>query len=154
MKKYEADVKRLKDILNILEKRAAAAENLLSPFKKLSSDCADRIRNYGAQYLLFYLRQWWRAFLGVRDECMVLVNGQCAREYHGTQNENHVHERVGETKFYNKDCSLTICSVDGVDYEYRKLIHKFGDRSVSFFCTAPLLLTAAAAGVRNYSKSV
>ncbi len=127
---FEVELARVKSLLEELTKRISTAESRLAPFKKLSLDCSERIRRYGSQYLLYYVRYWFRAFLGIRDECMLLLTGEIIRSYHADVNKDFIHQRSNERHYYSESCSLSACSTDGIDFEYRLLIDKFGQRSV------------------------
>lgn len=131
-KPYDNQVKRLNTVLTVLSKRVGEAESRLPPFKKVTSDCCERIRKYGteANYLTFYLKQWFRAFLGIRDECMVLLTGELVRNYHAALHESYLHDRHEENEIYSTQCSLSLCSSNGIDFEYRRLVKRFGSKTV------------------------
>eukprot|EP01039_Chlorochromonas_danica_P000211 gene213-226_t len=129
-KPYDNQVKRLNTVLTVLSKRLGEAESRLPPFKKVTSDCCERILKFGteANYLTFYLKQWFRAFLGIRDECMVLLTGELVRNYHAALHESYLHDRHEENEIYSKQCSLSLCSSNGIDFEYRRLVKRFGSK--------------------------
>ena len=48
----------------------------------------------------FYIIRWFRTFVGIKDEAMVLINGELVRKYHQKQHEQYLHTRGKETKYY------------------------------------------------------
>ena len=79
-----------------------------------------------------YLKSWFRTFLGIKDECMILITGELVRSYHKSFHADFCHEREEEARIYKSGCALSACSVDGLDFEYRRATARFGNRSVSF----------------------
>lgn len=72
----------------------------------------------------FYIIRWFRTFVGIKDEAMVLINGELVRKYHQKQHEQYLHTRGKETKYYKtgENLSLSSCSIDGLNYQYRQLM--------------------------------
>jgi hypothetical protein len=131
MKEYEVQFNRVKSILKTLQGYSKSAESRLKPFQLLTNECISFYKRYQRKYLSRYLKRWFLTYLGVKDECMILLNGEIIREYHIPQHEEYVHQRGKESTYYNKKVTLSSCSKDGIDYEYRKLVTKFGNKMVS-----------------------
>lgn len=73
----------------------------------------------------FYLIRWFRTFVGVKDEAMLLINGELMRNYHRKVHEQHLHTRGKESSYYKTGVlGLSSCSVDGMNYQFRMLAMK------------------------------
>ena len=144
MSSYENDRKRLQEVEKKLQSLIQEADARQKAFHRMTLECRQRIaqcyqicQQRDAPLIVLqkglkhYVKQWFRSFLGVRDECMILINGELVRNYHIPTHEAHTHARTKESYYYNSKCTLSMCSIDGVDYEYRQLVEKFGNRSVS-----------------------
>ncbi|RYH28309.1 hypothetical protein EON65_12665 [archaeon] len=129
MKVYEEQLNKVKSATEKLRTRLLEAESRLPAFRKLTGDVIERIKAIGAEHFLHFLKLWFRTFLGMRDECMILITGEIVRNYHIEPHRDYIHERNRESHYYNKDCSLSLCSSDGIDFEYRQLQSKYGSKS-------------------------
>lgn len=55
---------------------------------------------------------------------MLLINGELLRKYHFTQHAAHLHTRGHEQQYYTSKAELrglSMCSVDGLNYEIRQI---------------------------------
>jgi hypothetical protein len=66
----------------------------------------------------FFLKTWFKAMLGAKDEVMVLINGEMVRSYHRIEHKKYEHDRGSEN--FGLITPLSLCSIDGIQYEYRK----------------------------------
>jgi hypothetical protein len=128
--KYEDKLKHLVSIQSQLLSSLKVAESRLKAFQNVTSDCLQYIQKYQKKYCQRYLKIWFRSYLAMKDECMILINGEIIRQYHIPIHESYIHKRGNEAHWYNKKCTLSACSVDGIDYEYRNLIESYGSKSV------------------------
>lgn len=150
MSKYEKDKIHLQKVENQLQQLVSQAEVIYKSFHRMTQECCNRIQKcYSLSQqsqskskpswqifqfgLKHYLKQWFRSFLGIKDECMILITGELVRSYHVAIHESYTHERSKESYYYNRNCTLSACSIDGVDYEYRMLVEKYGNKAVSHF---------------------
>ena len=60
---------------------------------------------------------------------MVLSKGELIRPYHKVMHKEWLHKREKDAHLYNSKYKLTCCCRDGIDYEYRKLVDKYGYKS-------------------------
>lgn len=111
----------------------ATATSYYPPLEKMTIETAEKIRKFGKDRNICQrlVKSWFRTFLGIKDEAMILITGEIVRSYHIPQHEKFQHERREEAHYYNDKCTLSACSVDGIDYEYRIITEKFGSKSVS-----------------------
>ena len=120
----------LQSLLKTLEKLLEEIEATLLPnFKRLSKELKERITSSDAKYANHFAKIWFKAFLGIKDEVMVLSKGEIIRRYHKGTHEAFLHSRSKDAHLYNKKYRLTACCKDGVDYEYRYITSKFGHKS-------------------------
>jgi hypothetical protein len=80
------------------------------------------------------LRRLFSLYLSAADDVMMLFTGRVCREYHAIEhcelyrlmNNSHsaLHDRGGEGAYFKLTDRFSRCSVDGFNYEYRKLIKK------------------------------
>lgn len=129
---YSNELTKLFEVQKVLKSLLELAETRPIILQQVTTDCAKFILTYGRKYVVKYLKLWFRSFLGVKDECMILLNGEIVREYHISKHENYIHEREDEAHYYNTQCTLSSCSIDGLDYEYRKIVNKYGHKNVYF----------------------
>jgi len=76
----------------------------------------------------FYLKKWFRTFVGIKDEAMLLINGELIRNYHFKVHEKFVHTREHEQHYYTSKAELlglSSCCVDGINYEIRMIEKAF-----------------------------
>jgi hypothetical protein len=132
---YEKAKGALMEALAALNDAVTKAKLRLIPLDKMTTETADKIKKFGKdrQICQKLLKSWFRAFLGVKDEAMILITGEIVRAYHIQAHTKFRHERQGESHYYNEGCTLSICSIDGIDYEYRAIANKFGSKSVRRF---------------------
>lgn len=124
----------LGDVVQDFEALVRKVETRMVSFKQVTKDCAARIRQYGTTHLVWYLKQWMKSCIGIKDECMVLLTGELVRPYHIQQHHRHIQDRGDECRIYKRSSQLSLCSKDGLDYEYRMIADKFGSKSVRFSC--------------------
>lgn len=80
----------------------------------------------------FYLIRWFRTFVGIKDEAMLLINGELMRKYHKQQHDAYLHSRGTEEKYYKSGLlGLSGCSADGLNYDLRRISHKYAEFAVS-----------------------
>ena len=111
-------------------------ESLRHQLNGFSDHCVDRIRFFNknikaedveklSYVLKHFIMQWFRTFLGFKDEAMVLFKGELTRKYFEQEHSQFIHDRGPENRYYKNSKHLSSCSVDGIDYEYRKLDAKY-----------------------------
>eukprot|EP01031_Cornospumella_fuschlensis_P027969 gene27969-33774_t len=76
MKVYGEHLELVKSVAEKLKSRVSEAESRLSAFRDLTTDVIERIKTFGAEHFLHYVKLWFRTFLGMRDECMILITGE------------------------------------------------------------------------------
>lgn len=106
-------------------------EKLLLPFQRLSNELYDLILKCDDGKIKDLSLVWFNAFLGYKDECMVLSKGDLIRKYHIKQYKMYIHSREKERHYYNSNYSLSSLSRDGIDYEYRQLVDKYPNKSLN-----------------------
>jgi hypothetical protein len=80
----------------------------------------------------FYITRWFRTFIGIKDEAMLLINGELMRKYHKQVHESYIHTRGNEEKYYKTGMlGLSGCCVDGINYELRRIAKVYKAFSVS-----------------------
>ena len=80
----------------------------------------------------FYITKWFRSFIGIKDEAMLLINGELVRKYHKQVHESFIHSRGREEKYYKTVLlGLSGCSIDGLNYDLRKISEKYPSIAVS-----------------------
>ena len=85
----------------------------------------------------FYIIRWFRTFVGIKDEAMLLINGELLRKYHKQVHADHIHSRGSEDKYYKPGLlGLSGCCVDGLNYDIRRIASKFPSFAVSAVCMA------------------
>ena len=109
----------------------ADTEKLLSPFQHLCKELYELILKCDIDKIQRLSLVWFNAFLGYKDECMVLSKGDLIRKYHIKQHKQYIHSREKERHYYNSKYSLTCISRDGIDYEYRQLQEKYPGKSMN-----------------------
>jgi hypothetical protein len=129
MNSFKQQVSALQKTQQELSSRVKTVESLVRPFKLLTKECIQYLLKYKKKFCYRYLKIWFRSYLGIKDECRILINGEIVRPYHVSLHEHYVHKREKESRYYNQNCSLSSCSADGVDYEYRVLEEKYGSKS-------------------------
>ena len=110
-KELEATVKKLAIFI-------AEAEGLSSAIHTVTAECCQKILTY-PKYHMYYLKEWFCRMLAVKDECLVLNGGELYRSYHREMHAGYFHNRGREQQFFKTD-TLSKCSLDGINYEYRK----------------------------------
>lgn len=131
--KLESHLTLLNKAQSELVKLVQIAESRLKAFQNVTKECIQYITKYQQKFCQRYLKVWFRSYLGIKDECMILINGEIVRPYHIPIHQNFTHKREKEAHYYNNKCTLSSCSVDGLDYEYRMLTDRFGNKSVIYF---------------------
>lgn len=83
----------------------------------------------------FYIVRWFRTFVGIKDEAMLLINGELVRKYHKQQHESYIHNRGKEEKYYKITglLGLSGCCCDGLNYDLRKISQQHKEFAVSHF---------------------
>ena len=82
----------------------------------------------------FYIVRWFRTFIGIKDEAMLLINGELVRKYHKQIHENFLHSRGKEDKYYKTGLlGLSGCCVDGLNFDLRYISKKFPALAVRSF---------------------
>lgn len=124
---------RLNRLLSAQEKLIHLAEQLdarSESFRQLTEGYAERIKKNGQRRVAWYMKRWLRCFIGIKDEVMVLISGEIIRKYHESQHKEFIHDRGEENAIYKRSKILSLCSVDGIDFEYRKMVDKYGEKTV------------------------
>jgi hypothetical protein len=132
---YDKAIKRLNEFLSNLQSFTSSVESLFSTYEKLTEDCSSRLKSkvsIEAKLIQYYVKRWFRSFIGIKDECMALISGEIIRRYHQNQHKLYLHDRGNENKIYKRSETLSACSVDGIDYEYRKYSKKYGNKLVRY----------------------
>ena len=91
----------------------------------------------------FYLKKWFRTFVGIKDEAMLLINGELIRNYHFKVHERFVHTREQEQHYYTSKAELlglSSCCVDGMNYEIRMIEKAYRKLMVRNECTVDFTL--------------
>lgn len=109
----------------------STTSQLKSRFSCITNECAGLIAACPIKFVDYFVKVWFRAFVGMKDECLVLINGQIIRPYHMKDHEKYIHSRGHEDSWY-KGTKLSSCSIDGIDFEYRVFTDKYGHKLVSF----------------------
>lgn len=113
------------DVRNLQRLTTECRQKLVESIGAVSSGTIS-IEDYGQGILNYYLKFWFRAYLAIMDECMVLRTGFVVPYWQNSFMKEHVkfiHERDDEVGLYKQDDStprLSCCSTDGIDYVYRK----------------------------------
>lgn len=82
----------------------------------------------------FYIVRWFRTFVGIKDEAMLLINGELVRKYHKQMHEEYIHSRGSEDKYYKTGLlGLSGCCVDGLNFDLRYILKKYSVFAVSTF---------------------
>jgi len=69
------------------------------------------------------LQNWLRSFVAVLDECFIYLSGAFSRtSYFAVEHGPYVHDRGPQEEEYEKMGCRSRMSVDGLDYEYRRLV--------------------------------
>lgn len=147
-KSIQQSIQSFHILKTILDSRITSVEIRLPLIIKLTNECIQTsqkfFQNSKFPQILKLFRSYIRIWIGLKDEIMILLNGQLIRSYHISMNEFFIHERNDEKHYYHSKCSLTSCCIDGLDYEFRKICKRFGDREVClllislvflFFCS-------------------
>ena len=108
-------------------------------FEILSAEygCLQLSSNDDDMYSVF--RRFFRLYISFMDDAMVLFTGKLCRSYHKSRHENlyspgeggsALHSRGNESAYSKHSEDFTRCSVDGFNYEYRKMmkrkdVHKY-----------------------------
>jgi hypothetical protein len=123
-------------VVKVLTPLVAAAESYTGLLSRKTEGyiSAIRIQKEPYQFSGFYLRKWFRTFLGVKDEAMVLFNGEVIREYHEELHKQYYHSRGNEDKYYKGVFGLSCCSVDGLNFEIRKIERVYKNKKVCIPC--------------------
>jgi hypothetical protein len=82
----------------------------------------------------FYIVRWFRTFVGIKDEAMLLINGELVRKYHKQQHEIYMHTRGNEEKYYKIAglLGLSGCCCDGLNYDLRRVSKQYKEFAVRF----------------------
>lgn len=104
-------------------------EILFPTFERFSDEMKDKIMKTKDENVIFYAKCWFKLYLGIKDEIMVLSKGELIRPYHKVMHKEWLHKREKDAHLYNSKYKLTCCCRDGIDYEYRKLVDKYGYKS-------------------------
>jgi len=120
---------RLVDCQKQFSKWINDIEILFPIFERFSDEMKDKIMRTKDENVLFYVKCWFKLYLGIKDEVMVLSKGELIRPYHKVMHKQWLHKREKDAHLYNDKYKLTCCCRDGIDYEYRKLVDKHGYKS-------------------------
>jgi hypothetical protein len=126
----KAALRALKRDADTLASLAGGAGRGVGRFESLAAEYACvrlRAGDKAGAPLYALLRRLFRLYLGVADDAMVLFTGKLCRSYHKRQHErlfegeSALHSRGEESAIFKHSEDFTRCSVDGFNYEYRKL---------------------------------
>ena len=126
---FKAAKRALKEVQTALESRSNKAEVHVASFQRLSEEIYGRIVGSGPgqrlltspDFVAYFVKSWFEKYLAHKDEVVVLLKGELIRSYHITEHRQWIHTRERMRGVYNKKYSLTMCSKDGIDYEYTTL---------------------------------
>lgn len=125
----------------LLSRRVEAARRAVDNFCVLCEEYVKHpIASKSDEAINTYFRRWFQVYLAVADETMVLMTGRLCRPYqvdehkrlyaqlpsNGNADISAIHSRGKEALLFKNAESLSRCSVDGFNYEYRKVIGKKG----------------------------
>jgi len=127
---FKDDKLKLKEKQDKLLELLIDSEKLLLPFQHLCNELYSKLLICDINMIEKLLLIWFKAFLGYKDECMVLSKGELIRKYHIKQHKKYIHSREKERHYYNMKYKLTSISCDGIDYEYRELQNKYPGKSM------------------------
>jgi len=85
------------------------------------------------QNIYLYIKHYFKTYCGIKDQMMISYNGECHRQYHQQSHQDYFHVRRGLESVHTSGHPLTYCSIDGIDYEYTQLNHKYKKYFVSVF---------------------
>ena len=71
---YDKAIKRLNEFLSNLQSFTSSVESLFSTYEKLTEDCSSRLKSkvsIEAKLIQYYVKRWFRSFIGIKDECIV-----------------------------------------------------------------------------------
>jgi hypothetical protein len=120
------DATELKKIYRLQDQLGKFIESIKSrsrAFEVFTSETIKKVKGTDKKNIKKFVKNWFRTFIGILDECLVLINGELIREYHQKEHESFVHSRGKEAHYYKTNSKVTACSVDGIDFEYRALTH-------------------------------
>jgi hypothetical protein len=120
---------RLVDCQKQFNKWINEIEVLFPIFERFSDEMKEKIVKTKDENVIFYVKCWFKLYLGIKDEVMVLSKGELIRPYHRVMHKEWAHKREKDAHLYNSKYKLSCCCRDGIDYEYRKLVDKFGYKS-------------------------
>lgn len=102
----------------------------VSRFQQVTLDCCKRIEKCSGNisFITHYVIDWFKLYLGVKDELGVIITGEIVREYHKNLHRLYIHDRGHENTYFNGP--LSACSKDGMQYEWRLLTDKYGNKKV------------------------
>jgi len=125
MSDFEKELGALTAIRDKCEKFYIKADAAYRSFKPFTDEIVKRIKLVKEKkvYLKKYLKTWFRTFLAVIDECLILLNGEILREHHSLDHKKFIHKRTAE-HFYDKKNELSSCSKDGMNFIVRQLEKK------------------------------
>jgi hypothetical protein len=133
-----ADYEALKEVLSArlykLEEFATKVESYQLLLEEKTKGYISAITTQKPPYTdtWFYITRWFRTFIGIKDEAMLLINGELMRKYHKQVHEQYIHTRGNEEKYYKTGVlGLSGCCVDGINYELRRIAKVYKTFSVS-----------------------
>src|SRR4051812_29225793 len=87
---------------------------LLPIFHDLTKQCCEILSECPERFMEHYVREWFRLFLGMTDECLMLINGAVARNYYMKDHTKFSQDRR-QKGVHKNALLLSACSVDGMD---------------------------------------
>lgn len=71
---------------------------------------------------------WFAQYLALKDECLLLINGELIYKYQKAEHAPFVHDRGSERRVYRENTALSACSIDGWNYMCRRFPRKLSSK--------------------------
>lgn len=138
---FHGKIAELDVILEVLEQRAKVAESYKVLLSSKTEGYISAIQGEKSPFAdtSFHITNWFRNFIGVKDEAMLLINGELIRNYHLKHHKQYFHERGNEQGYYTSKAEilgLSSCCVDGLLYEIRAMERKYKKQMVRYYISS------------------
>lgn len=133
---FRGKISELEAILEVLERTTKVVESyqVLVTTKTEGYLSAIQLEKSPFADTSFHITNWFRNFIGIKDEAMLLINGEIIRGYHLKFHKQYIHERGNEQRYYTSKAEflgLSSCCVDGLLYEIRSMERKYKKQMVN-----------------------
>ncbi len=108
--------------------------------EQITKESCDFILTCPLQCLKHYTLIWFRAFISLKDECMLLFTGEILRKYHLKEHGEYLHLRTGTN--WRNNFGTSACSVDGIQFEIERFKNRFHGKVCSFFMPSNIKKTS------------